>query len=163
MSIDYANLEAMDIGALRTLAVQQGLSLHHKLSKDKVVRAIIEKVTAAPESTVDHPLIKPAAPVYNNTPEQVEAELETLKARSSRLVTKYPSDGTWIFQWVDNAGRVRREESGNLAIPMRIIKQKAANVAQGPIQLQAADPNAIGIDAGNATGKNAYTNNILLA
>ena len=153
MSVNFSNLEAMDAKDLHVLAREQGLTLHHALGKDKVIKAIIEYATTPVATpTIDHPLIKPAAPVHHNTEEDVEAKLVQLKANNPNFKTIYRPDNTWHFQWLDNAGRVRREESGNLAIPLRIILQKAANIAQGPLQLKAlTNPNQPG-----------YTNSVLI-
>lgn len=159
MSIDLNRLHGMESAELRTLAIQMGLSPHHKLGKDKLVTLIIEKATATAKVETGQPIIKPQQPVHNNTPEDVEKAIAAIKARQPRFVSSYNlDDNTWLFQCLDSRGLVGCEESGNLAIPLRLIVRQANSVSLGKRQLIGLNDH---FDRTTAGGNSAYTNSVL--
>ena len=160
MTLDLSRLDALSVPELQQLAISQGLTFHHKLGKDKLVNIIKEAVlTPQAQQTESHPLIKPAAPVRNNTPEDVEKAIADIKAKRPQLRTSYNTDeNTWTFQYIRANGTVGHAEFGNLSIPLRIIKRQAESVAQGAFQLTALNAH---FDSLPVSGNNAYTNNVL--
>lgn len=161
MTIDIAKLDGMELEALKALAIQCGAKHHHKAGKDKIIEAIKNHVFQPPQPTNDlkHPAEKPKEAVFNHTEEDVEKLVAHLKAKSERFVTKYPGDGTVLMRWVYDSGKVGMEESVNMSVPPRVIKNRAEIIARGPAVLKVHS--TTNFDPGNATGLSSYTNVVL--
>lgn len=158
MPIDLNKLDTMEHDALKQLAVECGVKIHHKSGKEKVIEAIKNHVTQPPVQELKHQAEKPKEPVYVHTPEDVEKLVAHVKAKNPRFRTAY-DDATWTFSWVNDSGKAMAEESGNLAIPPRVIKNIAEKISRGPALLRAHS--TTNFEPGNAAGKSAYTNVVL--
>ena len=132
----YEELKAMDIVALREIAKRHNVPVHHASGAEKIAKAIMEKMfeDTKPKIEPEHPLVKPAAPTYHNTEEQVREAVATIVGKEGYTV-QFPGDNTVIFRFKG------AEESCNLDIPLRIIKMKAQNVSRGRIA-----PRSLGTD-----------------
>lgn len=126
MSIDFNRLKEMPIDDLKQLAVKEGVTFHHRISKpETLAKLIIEHVTQpqkAPE--MKHPAEQPtkAAPVLN-TEDEVREACERYFAKDGFRAEF--EDDTWRFRYKG------AEDSGHMTVPLRVIKMKAMSVAQG--------------------------------
>lgn len=152
--MNFDNLKTLSPDQLRELAGKQGLKVHHKAKPETIIKQIIESaLKPATPAEMQHVAEKPQQPVHHNTPDDVEAAIADIKAKIPQFESRYDLDeNTWYFKCKG------AEECGNLAIPMRIIKLKAASVSRGRIALMGLDGH---FDRGNAGGNSAYTNSVL--
>lgn len=106
------------------IAEKLKIKVHHKAKPETIIHQITQQPKAYQEAAMSHPATSSVAPVIENTEEVV---LDAIKAYTAKegFSAKFPGDGTWIFSFKGT------EESGNLSIPLRIIKQKAESVARG--------------------------------
>ena len=164
--MNFDNLKTMTREQLVDLAMKQGLPKpHHKAKPETIIQQIAESALS-PKKDLRHVAEKPAAPVHDNTVEDVESVIAPIRERVKQFEARFidvdgkPSDSptNWHFMWRDSAGRIRREETGNLAIPLRIIREKAMYVSQGPVQLMGLNNH---FDQANAGGLSAYTNTVI--
>jgi len=109
---------------LRVIAKKLNMKPHHNAKPETIIRQILQQPQAYVRDAMQHVATTPVAPTHDNSPEIV---LEAIKQYSDKegFTAEFPDDGTWIFKCRGS------EESGNLAIPLRIIKQKALFVAKG--------------------------------
>jgi hypothetical protein len=134
---NYEELKQMDIVKLREIAKAHNVPVHHASGAEKIAKAIMEKFfeDAKPKAVEEqHPLVKPTQPVFHNTEEEVRTAVESITSKEGYSVN-FPGDNTVIFKFKG------AEESCNLDIPLRVIKQKAQNVARGRIA-----PRSLGTD-----------------
>jgi len=159
MSIDLNQLHTMDRASLDKLAIQVGVRTHHKQADKTVVENIMNKVTQpaphVPEVVSEDAVEKV---VEYCSPEQIQEAIAKIKAGQTRLHDKY-DDISWRFMFVNDAGRILREDSGTLWMPLSLIKFKASEVAKGPRALRGMPKEHF--EGGAATGPNAYTNVVL--
>lgn len=150
--MNFDKLKALPREKLVELAGKQGVHVHHKAKAETIARLIMEK-TLVPQQqpqSMQHVAEKPAAPVYHNTPEDVEAAIAHIKARSPQFESSY-SENNWLFKCLG------AEEVGNLSIPMRVIVMKAGNVAKGRRVPRRLD----GFGDISTKAHSAHTNNVL--
>ena len=109
---------------LRVIADKLKIKVHHNAKEHSIIRQIMQQPKAYVRDSMEHVATTPVAPTHNNTPDMV---MDAIKVYADKegYVTEFPDDGTWIFKFRG------AEESGNLAIPLRLIKQKAEFVARG--------------------------------
>lgn len=119
-------LKGKSLDELRAIATKIGIVPHYRAKPETLMRQILEKslVQPTPPKTMEHKAEAPAKPVHNNTPEDVLEAIKMFTAKEG-FKADFPGDGTWIFKYKG------AEESGNLAIPLRVIKIKAENVSRG--------------------------------
>lgn len=157
MSIDLSKLDALPIEEVRVLAGQMGIQAHHKTGKEKLVNMIKEAALtpAKPqvEQSMEHVAAKPVEPVITNTPEMVLEAIKDITDKKPDFQALFPNDGTWIFKCKG------AEESGNLSIPLRVIKMKAQSVSRGRMAPQSI--NHMGFDNMVTAPNSAYTNVVL--
>jgi len=157
--MDIGNLKNLSRDELVQLAVKQGVQIHWKAKPETIIKAIVDKVSSPPpapikEAAMEHPAERAALPKHDNKPEDVERVIEEIKARVPEFTSTYNlEENTWHFRCKG------AEECGNLAIPLRIIKERALTVSRGRVSLMGLNQHFN--DPGTATGKNAYTNTIL--
>lgn len=161
MTVNLNNLRDLPIEDLRVIAAQHNIPVHHKHAKESLVDMIINKVTtpppAQPQKEMQHKGEHPMKPVHNNTPLDVEEAIARIKAKCQEKGYEFKSDydleeGTWTFNCLG------AEECGNLAIPLRIIREKAEHISKGARRPRAHDQREWG---SISNGKNSYTNTIL--
>ena len=156
--INLDKLRELPRDELVKLAATQGVQVHWKAKEDTIIKAIVDKVTAQPPAVtpeeMKHVAQKPVAAVHNNTPADVEIAIADIKAKKPEFQSIYDKvDNTWYFKYKG------AEECGNLAIPLRIIVDKARMVSRG--RIAPLGMNHHFNDSGNAQGNSAYTNTIL--
>lgn len=150
--MNIAELNNHSVEQLRELAGKLGLHVHHRAGKETVLKSILDSMQ--PQQPIKHEAEtpKPAETLVANTPEQVEAAIAKIKENRPEFTSTYPDDGTWVFKYKG------AEESGNLAIPLRVIVQKAQNVSKGAIRLMAKNQY---FGEMPTAGNSAYTNIVL--
>lgn len=159
MTVDFNRLKTLSREELVTLAHQQGLQVHWKSKPETIINQIIDKVTERKPVPQQAQAENPPKPEHNNTPEDVENALESLKTKAPRLRTSYPGGNTWHFKYIADNGRTLYEESGNLAIPLKTILRRANIVSRGPLLLRGLNQHFDQLPVG---GNNAYTNTVLV-
>jgi len=109
---------------LLEIAKKLNIKVHPNSKDETIVYKINQQPVAYKESAMMHPAEKSKDPTITNTPEEV---LEAIKSCTDKpeFKAEFPGDGTWIFSYKGV------NESGNLSIPLRIIKRKAESVARG--------------------------------
>lgn len=121
-------LQAKPEAELREIADKLKIKLHHKAGPDSIIEKIVAQPIAYQRDAMKHVAEKVAAPVFDNTEEEI---LEAIRPfRKEGFDIKFPGDGTWIFSYKG------REESGNMHIPLRVIRGKAENVSRGALRLK---------------------------
>lgn len=123
-------LNGKSLEELRVIADKLKIKYHHNAKEATIIKQIMQQPKAYVRDSMEHVATTPIAPTHNNTPDMV---MEAIKVYADKdgYETEFPDDGTWIFKY--NGA----EESGNLAIPLRLIKQKAEFVARGRRALRA--------------------------
>jgi len=109
---------------LLAMADKLKINVHHKCTDDTIRAKIRQQPQAHIKDAMQHPAAAIVAPVITNTPDDVKAAIAPYMAKEG-FIAEFPDDGTWIFSYKGTS------ESGNLAIPLRIIKQKAESIARG--------------------------------
>lgn len=151
--MNFDNLKTMSREDLVILAAKTGVPVHHKAKPETIAKAITEAalVQQKPHNTPVE--VKADKPKHDNTPDDVEAAIKAIKDKRPDFVSKYNvEENTWHFSYKG------AEEAGNLAIPLRLIKQKADNVSLGRRALMGHQD---GFERMTSIGKNAYTNIVL--
>lgn len=144
------SLSMMTETELRTIAQQLNIKAHPNAKPETIIYKILQQPQSAIAETLDpmeHKAAQPVAPVVVNTAEII---MEAIKdyAKKDGFVATFPNDGTWIFKYKG------AEDSGNMSIPLRVIKQRAAIVARGASKLM-----SMGRDG---TYGNSYTDTIIM-
>lgn len=129
--IPVQRLKEMNREQLLDFAAKIDLKIHHKSKDDTIRRVIAEELGSRqmqtkPETKRDgweEPKPVAAAPVFNNTPEEVLEAIGALKDKEGFKID-FPGDNTVIFTYRGIS------ESCNLSIPMHIIKRQAKIAAQ---------------------------------
>lgn len=118
-----------NIEQARDLAKKMGLRVHHKSSMPTIIKQIMEAQKAPIAKPMEHKAEKAVTPEITNTEEQV---LEAIKPYLTvdGFTAQFLSDNTWVFK------RGKAEDSGNMSIPLRVIRMKAENVSRGTRQLR---------------------------
>ena len=124
MTHTQESLSGKSLEELKVIATKLNIKPHHNAKEATIIKHILQQPKAYVRDAMEHVATTPAAPVHNNTPDMV---METIKPYADKegFEVTFPDDGTWIFKYKG------AEESGNLAIPLRLIKQKAEFVARG--------------------------------
>ncbi len=143
------NLQAMDEKALRTLANEQGLKVHHKLSKNKIIKAIVDNVDSSNviPSALERPEPKEVSYLTEDEVRQAFAKLPQLQL---------------VFDEGDKTVTISykgREECFNLSVPLKTLVSRGSLIARGALRLMGHAPTEF--DSLGQTGKNAYTNTVL--
>lgn len=131
-------LKAMSRDELVQLAAKYNLPIHHRAKEDTIIKAILDADMNLHKPTETQPE-QPQAPkpvVHKNTPEMVREAIAQYTARG--LEATFPDDGTWIFKYKG------AEESGNLAIPLKVIVDRALFVSKGRRALAGLAPSSPG-------------------
>lgn len=177
--MNFDNLKTMTREQLMELAGKQGIHVHHKANEATIIKLITEQALA-PQPPVAHPISASSVAgdddaefnddVFKygekvavtrrkarldrlNTADMVEAALAKIKERQPKFESRYNlDDNTWHFRCLGT------EDSGNIAIPLRVIVMKATNIARGRIAPRALNDD---FDKINTSPKNAYTNTVL--
>jgi len=130
---------------LVTIAKKLNINPHHKASEATIIEKIMQQPVAYQDDALKHVAEKPVAPVQHNTEDDIRNVLKPFTDKGLEL--SFPGDGTWV---INMRGR---NESGNMQIPLRVIRIKAENVSRGPLRLK-----SMGTDG---TYPNSYTDHIL--
>lgn len=151
--MNLENLKNLERKELFDLALKMGLTPHHKCKNETVINMIKEKAFEKPkEAAKEAKEVKKAPEPIHNTPEMVEKEIASIKAKKPEFVSSYSvEDNTWTFDYKG------ARETGNLSIPLRVIVQKANNVARGKLQLMGMQ----GFDQIANNPKSIYTGTVL--
>lgn len=118
------SLSGKDLLELREIATKLKIKPHHNAKEATIIRQILQQPKAYVRDAMEHVGTTPTAPVHDNTEEQVMEAIKTFVDKDGFEV-EFPGDNTWIFKYKG------AEESGNMSIPLRLIKQKAGFVARG--------------------------------
>lgn len=124
MSHSSQELAQMPREKLVEIANTLKIKVHHKAKPETIIHQIMQQPVAYRNEAMSHPADATTAPVVTNTVEQVQTAIATYAAKEGFSAT-FPDDGTWVFSCKGAS------ESGNLSIPLRIIKQKAESVSRG--------------------------------
>lgn len=123
--MNYDNLKEMELPALRTLAIQQGMTPHHRSKKETLIRQIIEHVKQPPvKAEMKHPAESAQEAPKKNTQEEILAAIKPFIEKKEDFQAIFTAD-TWHFKYKGC------EDCGNLSIPLRVIKMKAHSVSHG--------------------------------
>lgn len=122
--MDHATLAQMNRDQLLEIAERLKIKVHHKAKDETIIMKIMQQPVAYQNAAMEHPASAPIAASLLNTPEQVMEAISTYVEKEG-FEAKFPGDGTWIFSYKGVS------ESGNLSIPLRIIKMKAESTARG--------------------------------
>lgn len=107
---------------LRVIADKMGIQYHHKTGEAKLATLIHE---ASQPKIPPHVSQRPVeSEVVKNTPEQVREAIKGIIANKPEFEVSFTED-TWTFRFKG------AEDSGNLSIPLRVIKIKAETVSRG--------------------------------
>lgn len=112
------DLTNKSLDELKALAKELNIKVHHAAKED----SIIKKIEAQQPHRVEHAVaeVEKPKPVEDvNTVEDVKKALKSLTDSRQDFEVLFLNDGTWLFR----IGR--REESGNLQIPLQVIKRRA--------------------------------------
>lgn len=127
--MNFIELASRPVEDLKMLAAQYSIKVHPRAKAETIAKLIVEHVQTPARDPMQHQATKPAKPVYNNTPEEVQEAITRFTAKEGFTV-EFPGDNTWIFKFKG------AEESGNLSIPMRVIVMKAESVSKGKRSLR---------------------------
>lgn len=124
MTHTQESLAGKSIEDLRIIAGKLNIKPHHNAKAATIIGHILQQPKAYVRDAMEHIATTPIAPTHNNTSDMV---MEAIKpyANKEGFEAEFPQDGTWIFKYKG------AEESGNLCIPLRLIKQKAEFVSRG--------------------------------
>lgn len=113
----------MPLEQVREVAMKLGIKPHHKAKKETIINQINQQPSAYKAQALGENHEK-MAPAHVNTVEDVKEACKKFLAIDG-FKALFPDDGTWIFSYKGS------EESGNMAIPLVIIRNKAENVSRG--------------------------------
>jgi hypothetical protein len=132
------SLAGKTIEELRGIAQQLNIKPHHKAKPETLIYQIMQQpqsalnaampAEGAENDPMQHKAAQPVAPVVANTEDSIREAIEAYTKKDGFVAT-FPGDGTWIFKFQG------AEDSGNMSIPLRVIKQRAAIVARGASRL----------------------------
>lgn len=122
--MDKATLSQMSREQLIEIAEKLKIKVHHKAKDETIIMKIMQQPVAYQAAAMSHPAEAPVAASLTNTPEQVMEAIRPY-AEKEGFEAKFPGDGTWVFSYKGVS------ESGNLSIPLRVIKMKAESTARG--------------------------------
>lgn len=122
--MNAAQLQGKTPDELRAIAVSLKIRPHPRAKAETLINQILQQPQAYVANAMEHKAVAPAKPVHNNTPDMVLDAIKPFSAKDG-FIAEFPDDGTWVFKYKG------AEESGNLAIPLRVIKMKAENVSKG--------------------------------
>lgn len=151
MNLD--NLKSLSREQLIETAGKLGLQIHWKAKPETIIKQITQKAFEKPQSkqSMEHVAEKPQAPVIHNTPETVLNAIKHITDKKPEFVADFSEEGVWHFKYKG------AEECGNLSIPLRLIVQKANNVARGRLMVRGME----GFERISNTPNNAYTGAVL--
>lgn len=144
--INFEELKALPKEELVRIAAIYNVPASIEAESDLIAKAIIEKLTQ-PEP-MRHVAEKPTSPVHNNTPDQVREAIAPYIAKEGFNAEFSEQENTWTFTCKGAS------DSGNLSIPLRVIKQRAESVSRGR-----RAPMSFGKDGTYGT---SYADNILM-
>lgn len=121
-------LVAKSIDELKEIAKGMKIKFHPNVKVESLIDRINQQPQSVVRDTMKHVAENPAAPVFDNTPDEVMAAIQPYLKEGFDV--KFPDDGTWHFKYKG------REECGNLKIPLRVIRNKAENVSRGALRLK---------------------------
>lgn len=127
------NLKDKSLNDLRVIADGLGIPIQNAAKEASLIAQIENKLaspTPAPQNEVNPQTGVEITP-EKNTEKDVREALTTLVKQKPEFEMEFPKDGTWVFRCKG------AEESGNLNIPLRVIKNRAAIVARGALRLRA--------------------------
>lgn len=127
-SITREQLATKSSGELKDLAKRMNIKHHPNIKDTNLIEKICQQPQAVVYDSMKHVAAQVAAPVFDNTEQEVLEAIRPLMREG--FEAKFPGDGTWLFKYKG------REESGNMKIPLRVIKLKAENVARGALRLR---------------------------
>lgn len=122
--MNHAQLQGKNVDELREIAKALKIKPHPRAKADTLISQILQQPVAYQNKAMEHKAQETAKPVHNNTPEMVLDAIKVFAAKEG-FVADFPDDGTWVFKYKG------AEDSGNLSIPLRLIKQKAESVSRG--------------------------------
>jgi len=114
----------MDRAEAVELATKLGIKVHHNAKLETILMQINQQPQAFQNDAMKHVAESPVEPVHVNTPEVVNEAIAAYLAKPG-FEAIYREDNTWNFKCRG------AEDSGNLSIPLRIIKMKAESVSRG--------------------------------
>jgi hypothetical protein len=128
MSINFDKLKDMTPEAIRTLAIQQGLSPHPRAKVATIAKQIIEKVTQPIKQELKHPAqLPPKREAKSNTEAEVREACQAFFAKPG-FEAIFEGE-TWHFKYKGT------EDTGHMSVPLRVIALKARTVSQGARRL----------------------------
>lgn len=132
---------------LVSMAEKLKIKVHHKAKAETIINQIMQQPQAYVKQSMDHIAQTVATPIVTNTQDEVLQALQKHMAKDGYKV---------IFDAHENTVHLSykgAEECMNLAIPLRIIVQKADTVARGRVS-----PRGLGRDGTYGT---SYADTIL--
>lgn len=156
--MNFEHLKTMEVTQLKEIAGKQGLAVHHRAGKDKIIKQIMEAALLPQVNNKEQfktedmrpKALKPKEPEYNYTQEDVLEACKEYVAKPG-FEAVFPGDDTVIFRCKG------AEDSLNMKQPMKRIVSRASIVSRGRMALMGLQE----FDSINAGGKNAYTNTVL--
>lgn len=131
--MNYDNLQKLELPELRTLAIQQGMTPHHRAKKDTLIRQIIEHVTQPPvKKDMKHPAEQPPKEAKLNTEADVSEAIKPFMKEGYQAIF---TEENWHFKYKG------AEDCGHMSVPLRVIRMKAESVSRG-----ARNPKMVKID-----------------
>lgn len=122
--MDFSNLQNMELDALKELAFKQGLTPHHRVKKETLIKQIIENATKPQvKQEMQHPAEKKSPEAKMNTEEEIRDACKQYFSKDGFEVTFH--ENTWRFRYKG------AEDSGHMSVPLRVIRMKASTVAGG--------------------------------
>ncbi len=139
-------LENKSLDELKAIAKKLNITHGGNIKAETLLMKIKQQPQAYVRDSMKHVATTPVPPSHVNTPEQV---LDAIKPYMKEgFDARFPNDGTWTFSYKG------RDDSGNLSIPLRIIKMKAEMVSRGRMA-----PKSFGRDG---TYGSSYSDTILM-
>lgn len=119
-------LQALPLERLKEIASSLNITVHHKAKPETIIHQIMQQPKAYLDDAMKHVAELPKDATIHNTPEMVTEAIKEFASKEGFKV-QFLEDNTWYFAYKGS------EESGNMSIPLRIIKEKARFVARGRI------------------------------
>ncbi len=147
--MNLENLKNMPLEDIRALATKMNVKWHPRSKAETIAAAIVDQtlnVKPPQDREMQHKAEKPQEAPEPFTEDEIKEAIKPYTDKGLNAV--FPGDGTWIFSFKG------AEESGNMAIPLREIKSKAASVSRGALRFK-------GVKGDGTVGK-GYADNILI-
>lgn len=126
--MDLEAMKALPLAELRTLALKQGVMVHHKAGAEKILAAIVDKVTAEQRAKVQKPENSKALEPKEKMPLLSEEEIRVGLARfTEKEAFKIEFHGDDTFTLSCNGA----EDSMHMTTPGLVIKRRAEIIAKG--------------------------------